>query len=110
MRMKRAGKILISVLALVASQAALAGPLVVSNVSIVDDAGVRVVVGTAVNQSDQNLPFASVQFKVYDAQNAVLGNALANQQNLGPHETWNFKAYSTAQNFDHATLSSVTPP
>lgn len=108
--MKYAGEILISVIALVGSQVALAGPLAVSNVSVVNDGGVRVVVGTAVNQSDQNLPFTSVQFKVYDAQNAVIGNALANQQNLGPHETWNFKAYSTAQNFDHATLSSVTPP
>jgi hypothetical protein len=51
---------------LMASGPLRAGPLAASDVAVVNENGARIVIGTAVNQSGQNLPFAAVQFELYD--------------------------------------------
>jgi uncharacterized membrane protein len=50
-----------------------------------------VVKGTAKNISSSNLVYAEVRVKFYDAAGSLLNTSLANINDLGPGETWNFE-------------------
>ncbi len=52
------------------------------------------VTGTVENTTGKDLSYISVEYKIYDSSNAVIGTALANANNIGKGETWRFKAIS----------------
>lgn len=68
--------------------------------------GVQFVTGVATNTSNAPIKSAFVQFNLYDAQNNLVGNTVANGINIAPGDRWIFKA-DAAQQFDHAKLTSV---
>ena len=60
----------------------------------VDQFGFVNITGTVVNRRDKKLKYAQITFNVYDASGALVGNALANINDLEPGGRWNFKAIS----------------
>lgn len=52
------------------------------------------VTGTIENTTGKDLSYISVEYKIYDSSNAVIGTALANANNIGKGETWRFEANS----------------
>lgn len=52
------------------------------------------VTGTIENTTGKDLSYISVEYKVYDSSNAIIGTALANANNIGKGETWRFRAIS----------------
>lgn len=52
------------------------------------------ITGTITNTTGKNLSYISVEYKIYDSSNAVIGTALANANNIGSGETWRFEASS----------------
>lgn len=52
------------------------------------------VTGSITNTTGKNLSYISVEYKVYDNDNAVIGTALANANNIDTDETWKFEAMS----------------
>lgn len=52
------------------------------------------VTGTITNTTGKDLSYISVQYKIYDSSNAVIGTAFANANNIGAGETWKFEASS----------------
>ena len=54
------------------------------------------VTGLITNTTGKNLSYISVEYKIYDSSNAVIGKALANANNIGAGETWKFEASSLA--------------
>lgn len=54
------------------------------------------VTGFITNTTGKNLSYISVEYKIYDSSNAVIGKALANANNIGAGETWKFEASSLA--------------
>lgn len=52
----------------------------------------RYITGTVINQSDNTYSTVIIKFNLYDKENNLVGNAIDSINNLGPHETWKFKA------------------
>lgn len=52
------------------------------------------VTGYIENTTGKNLSYISVEYKIYDSGNAVIGTALANANNIGAEEKWKFEAMS----------------
>lgn len=52
------------------------------------------VTGTIENTTGKDLSYISVEYKIYDSSNAVIGTALANANNIDKDETWRFEASS----------------
>lgn len=48
--------------------------------------------GSAKNVTNRNFSYVQLEFAVYDASNSNLGTAIANINNLGAGENWNFEA------------------
>ena len=71
-----------------------------------EPSGVSVVTGVATNTSNAPIKSAFVHFNLYDAQNNLVGNAIANGNDIAPGDRWTFKAYAP-QPFDHAKFISV---
>lgn len=59
--------------------------------------GTYEVTGQAKNIGNTNLGYASIDVKFYDSQGNLLNSGLDNINNLGPGETWNFKALYTGE-------------
>lgn len=68
--------------------------------------GIQFVTGAATNTSNAPIKSAFVRFNLYDAQNNLVGNTIANGENIAPGDRWVFKAYAP-QPFDHAKFISV---
>ena len=69
-------------------------------------AGVSYITGTATNIKGQPLSHVFVHFNLYDANNALVGNSIANANNLAPNDTWKFKAGVTVP-YNHFVLVKV---
>lgn len=54
------------------------------------------VTGTITNTTGKDLSYISVEYKIYDSSDAVIGRAFANANNIGAGETWKFEASSFA--------------
>ena len=52
------------------------------------------VTGTIENTTGKDLSYISVEYKIYDSSNAIIGTALANANSIGKGETWRFRAIS----------------
>ncbi|MCE5200866.1 MAG: FxLYD domain-containing protein [Armatimonadota bacterium] len=52
----------------------------------------RCIAGNVINNSDNTYSYAEIEFNVYDDNNNRVGTAMDNINNLGPHETWKFRA------------------
>lgn len=52
------------------------------------------VTGYIENTTGKDLSYISVEYKVYDSSNAVIGTALANANNISAGEKWRFEAMS----------------
>ena len=102
-------KILAIALLLATASSAYAGgsSLQVSGLQVgAEPTGVQFVTGIATNTSDAPIKSAFVHFNLYDAQNNLVGNTIANGNNIAPGDRWLFKA-DAAQQFDHAKLVAV---
>ena len=66
---------------------------------------VSYIVGTATNTTNRVVS-VFVHLNLYDARNVVVGNAVDHVANLGPGETWQFKAGATVP-FHHVRVSEV---
>ncbi len=51
--------------------------------------------GTFINNTESTLKTVYITFSVYDSENAIIGDAMAYNTNLGPKEKWKFEAIST---------------
>jgi hypothetical protein len=71
------------------------------------DLGYPAVFGIAHNNSNETLRSVFVKFKLYDSAGNVVGNTVANGQDIGPGENWKFSAAAT-QPFSTMKLSEVT--
>ena len=67
----------------------------------------KFLVGTATNVTTSDLKTVILEFNLFDAQNAQVGNASAITQNLAAGGAWKFQAL-TVQPFDHAKLTRIT--
>lgn len=63
-----------------------------SDVEVVEESGVKQVVGVLKNNTDKEKSYIQISFPYKDADGNKLGTALANVNDLGPGETWKFKA------------------
>ncbi|MDE7395267.1 MAG: FxLYD domain-containing protein [Clostridiales bacterium] len=52
------------------------------------------ITGSISNTTGKDLSYISVEYKIYDSSNAVIGTALANANSIGAGETWKFEASS----------------
>lgn len=52
------------------------------------------VTGSITNTTGSDLSYISVEYKVYDSSNAVIGAAMDNATSIGKDETWKFEAMS----------------
>lgn len=52
------------------------------------------VTGSITNTSGKDLSYISVEYKIYDSDNAVIGTAMDNANSIGKGETWKFEAMS----------------
>lgn len=52
------------------------------------------ITGTIENTTGKDLSYISVEYKIYDSSNAIIGTALANANNIDKDETWRFEANS----------------
>lgn len=52
------------------------------------------ITGTIKNTTGNDLSYISVEYKIYDSSNAVIGTAIANANSIGKDETWRFEASS----------------
>lgn len=66
--------------------------LEVLNYSSKSEQYARYVVGTVRNNSDRSYSYVQVEINLLDKSGNVVGSTLANVNNLGPGETWKFKA------------------
>ena len=72
-----------------------AGLQILNHKMVTGDYGNIEVTGQAKNTGSENMGYASVDVKFYDANGNLLGSGLDNINNLGSGETWNFKAMYT---------------
>lgn len=75
---------------------AMAGPI----------SSISYITGTATNTKAQTIGGVFLHFNLYDSNNALVGNAIANANNLAPNDTWKFKAGVTVP-YDHFVLVKV---
>ena len=66
------------------------------------------VTGTITNTTGKNLSYISVEYKIYDSSNAVIGTALANANSIGAGETWKFEATSLGWFDDRPTTVKLS--
>ena len=66
------------------------------------------VTGTIRNNSGRSYSYAQVLFDVYDSGGIRVGSAMGNINNLGPHETWRFKAVYLGDNGRRYRLDEIT--
>ena len=66
------------------------------------------VTGTIRNNSSRNYSYVQVLFDVYDSSGNLVGNALGNINNLGPLETWRFKAVYFGADGHRFRLDEIT--
>lgn len=52
------------------------------------------VTGSITNTTGNDLSYISVEYKIYDSGNAVIGTAMDNATSIGKGETWKFEAMS----------------
>lgn len=52
------------------------------------------VTGYIENTTGKDLSYISIEYKIYDSDNAVIGTALANANNISAGEKWKFEAMS----------------
>lgn len=66
------------------------------------------VTGDAMNESNQDYSYVQLQFGLYDASDAKIGDALANTSGLDAGQTWRFEAMGMeTSNVDSFSLESV---
>lgn len=102
-------KLLATVFSLAATVTAYAGNngLQISDLEVgVESTGIQAVTGVATNTSNATIKSAFIRFNLYDAQNNIIGNTIADGNDIAPGDHWKFKAQA-AQKFDHAKLISV---
>ncbi|AET95281.1 hypothetical protein BSFA1_80220 (plasmid) [Burkholderia sp. SFA1] len=63
--------------------------------------------GTATNTSDKVIARATIQFNLYDENNNLVGNAIAQASQVAPGERWIYTAPVPVP-FHHAQVSKVT--
>lgn len=56
------------------------------------EGGTGRVYGSVLNNCDRSYRYVEIDFKLTDAEGAVVGTAMTNVTALGPHETWKFEA------------------
>jgi hypothetical protein len=64
----------------------------VSTTGQLDSFGGGYVTGVVINTGSRRYSYVQVEVTLLDASGAVVGSALANVNNLGPGETWKFRA------------------
>lgn len=52
------------------------------------------ITGTIENTTGKDLSYISVEYKIYDSDNAVIGTAIDNANSIGKGEKWKFEAMS----------------
>lgn len=77
----------------------------VSEMEVVDNAGIPTVTGLAKNISDAPIKHLFVKFKLY-RNGEVVGNTIDQASDIDPGESYRFKAPALTE-FDEAKLSSV---
>lgn len=71
--------------------------------------GSRYISGTIKNDSNKPCRYAQISFSLYDADNAQVGSAMTNINNLEPNGTWKFRALvfeKRALSYKFANISS----
>ena len=100
-------KKLIAIAALLCAGAVSADDKVaVRDIHVVTAPGGFAVQGIAHNNTDAVIKNMFVNFKLYDEQGNVIGNTLANGQDIGPGENFKFSALTPVR-FAEARLSGV---
>ena len=64
--------------------------------------------GTLKNYSRKQYSYVQIVFNLYDDHDALVGNAMANVNNLEPNGSWNFKAIVIEDKATKARLTDVT--
>ena len=72
-----------------------------------NDGMLRYVTGQVKNNTDKNYSYVQIEIKMYK-DDTVLGSTLDNMNNLGPGETWQFKAIITDNECNKYTIVGVT--
>lgn len=72
-----------------------------------NEGSLRYVTGQVKNNTDKNYSYVQIEIKMYK-DDVVLGTALDNMNNLGPEETWQFKALITDNSCNRYTIVGVT--
>lgn len=62
------------------------------------------IAGTVKNTSERKYRYVQIQFNLYDKNEAQIGSALANVNNLEPDGTWKFKAHVMVDLNDKSTI------
>lgn len=70
------------------------------------ESGTGRVYGTVLNDCDRSYRYVEIDFKLTDADGAVVGIAMTNVTALGPHETWKFEAIAM-HDFSRYQLESL---
>lgn len=71
------------------------------------EGGLRYVTGEIRNNTNKSYSYVQVEINMYK-DDTVLGSTLANVNNLGPGETWKFKALITDDDCNRYTIKDVT--
>ena len=72
-----------------------------------DNYGDEYIEGRVINQSDNTYSSVFIRFNLYDEENNLVGNAIDSIDNLGPHETWKFKAQVIGDNAYSAEFAGI---
>jgi hypothetical protein len=69
-------------------------PVAVSNLQAVAGPipSISYITGTATNTKGKPIEAVFLYFNLYDSNDALVGNAIANASNLAPNDKWKFKA------------------
>lgn len=73
----------------------------------ITEGGLGYVTGEIKNNTEKNYTYVQVEINMYKDE-TVLGSTLANVNNLGPGETWKFKALITDKECNRYTIKEVT--
>lgn len=66
------------------------------------------VVGTAVNNSDEDYSYLTIEFNLYDSDGVLVGNTSDRIQNFSPGDTWRFEASVYDAEVDSAEVSDIS--
>jgi|SRR5579884_3251649 len=72
-----------------------------------DDVGLTIS-GVVTNNSDDNKPYVEIRFKILNSAGEQLDDAMTNTENLGPGESWRFKAISLEDNAVRYELDTLS--